>query len=231
MPSLDLLFTILGTIFTHHEKVLPLPSLPPDGSDPAAADPNGAYCVNLETGANNSQVPPERQQEIMNQTQEEQYQFHQTADAPGTFRATNPDHNFQFTHSADRLTLTPTFNDTTKTVEFQDPARRTLLGYRDLHVYDRTGRELSSAMALDTSGLTPSITLQTDVHDALFIEYAFSLNIATWFVLGTGLLPAILTSRVRHYGISRNVLLISMALVLALAINPHFFLRYRGEES
>ncbi|MDA1006222.1 MAG: hypothetical protein O3A87_07035 [Verrucomicrobia bacterium] len=198
----------------------------------------------------------------MNQAQEEQYQFYQTADAPGTFRATNPDHNFQCTHSADGLTitprpdssdllnpeatpawsvqyqaisllldaqhvplestapsafenqssanrlpgcnewfinsseglqhgftvqqpqgnhpaslavqiavnatLTPTFNGTTKTVEFQDPAGRTLLGYRDLHVYDRTGRELSSAMALDTSGVTPSITLQADVHDALF---------------------------------------------------------------
>lgn len=62
----------------------------------------------------------------------------------------------------------------------------------------------------------------------LVIRYSF--NMSTWFTLGTGLLAAILTMRVKHYGITRQIVLLSMAIALAQAIDPRFFLEVRGEQ-
>ena len=63
---------------------------------------------------------------------------------------------------------------------------------------------------------------------ALFmIQYSF--NLSTWFTLGTGLLLGILTARIHRYGINQDLLLISMSVALALAVNPNFFLRLYGD--
>ena len=65
--------------------------------------------------------------------------------------------------------------------------------------------------------------------NALFvIQYSF--NMATWFALGLGLLAGILSTRIRYPGITTNILILTMSVALATAINPRFFLRYYGEQ-
>ena len=247
----------IGSLTTHY-SITP----PPSGSGPRTTNPNGAFAVDLESGPNHSLVSPTRQREIMTEAREEQFYFHPSVDTPDTFRATNPNHNFEFVHNEDGLTITPrpnsvqlltpgsapdwsiqyqasalvldglsipfeanppssfenqsssvrltgcnewfinsseglqqgftiqqplgdqpdslavridvnstlspSFNSSTRSIEFQNTSHRTLLSYRDLHVYDDTGRELPSRMSLDNSGAVPAIILEADVQDAVF---------------------------------------------------------------
>lgn len=61
------------------------------------------------------------------------------------------------------------FDPATQSVEFRDADHRTQLLYRDLHVFDQTGRELPSALTLSNPLLGPTtITLACNVDGATF---------------------------------------------------------------
>lgn len=65
--------------------------------------------------------------------------------------------------------LTPTLSETEDAIEFRDQDDQIVLNYRELHVYDHSGRELASSLSLQTPATGPAvITLHTDVRDAIF---------------------------------------------------------------
>lgn len=66
-------------------------------------------------------------------------------------------------------TLSTRFDPATQTVQFLNEVGRSLVIYHALHVYDRTGHELPSALALTTTNTAgTTITLTCDIRGALF---------------------------------------------------------------